>query len=146
MIAKLVIWVQAQAWKLGALGGLAVALSLAVALGVCTVQKNRAVTARDALAASIDAPVTGWAARLRQSEANVGVLDKAIAGQNDAIKANAKASAERLAEAEKGLAVARRDQAKAAAKIEALMKPLVGADTCTRVVEADERLLRSLGR
>jgi hypothetical protein len=144
MISKFVIWVQAQAWKLGTGAALATAVTLAVALGVCSVQKGRAETARDALAASIDAPLTGWAARLSQCSANVDVLDDAIDGQNRVIEEAGKASTARLAEAAKSVAAARRDQVQSDAKIAVLMKPLVGADTCLRVIEADERLMRSL--
>jgi len=62
-------------------------------------------------------------------------------GKIDALKAD---GARRMAEAEKALAAAQRDAAKAQTKITALMKPLVGVDTCQRVIEADERLLETL--
>jgi hypothetical protein len=140
----MIAWLEARAWQVGTIGAAAVALGLAVALSISTARLHDAQTARDALQASIDAPGTGWAARLTTCTNNTATLKAGIEAQNGQIEGLRAEGAKRLAEADKAVTAAQRDAAKAQAKIAALMKPLVGADTCLRVIEADERLLETL--
>lgn len=77
-------------------------------------------------------------------QGNVSTLDGALSRQSAAVAAKSAADQARISLAERGLAEARAANAKAAGRIAELMRPLAGADTCTRVIEVDERLLRSL--
>lgn len=94
--------------------------------------------------ASIDAPLTGWSARLAQSEANYAKLKLTADGQTAELRAKSAADAATLASATKDLTAAQATTATYAAKIATLMKPLVGIDTCARVMDADQRLLGTL--
>lgn len=140
----MIAWLEARVWQIGTTVATVTAFGLAVALSTTTARLHDAQTAAAALTASIDAPVTGWAARLTTCQNNTATLDAAIQSQNAAIKRNGEEAAARLAMASAALSAAQRDAAKSEVKIAALMKPLVGADTCLRVIEADERLLESL--
>lgn len=140
----MIAWLEARVWQIGTAVATVTAFGLAVALSTTTARLHDAQTAAAALTASIDAPVTGWAARLTTCQNNTATLDAGIAAQNGQIDALKVDGAKRLAEADKAVSAAQRDAAKSEAKIAALMKPLVGADTCLRVIEADERLLETL--
>lgn len=128
--------------------GIGVLIALAVFAALAWWGKSSYDHGHDAGAAkvqaAIDAPVTGWSARLAQCTANVAVKDAAIDGQNAQIMATAKISADALAKATADLQAARTANVKDAAKLASLMKPLTGVDTCARVLEADKRLLGTL--
>lgn len=140
----MIAWIEARIWQVGTIGASAAAIGLGIALLVSGARLKDAEAARDKLQASITAPGTGWAARLTTCQNNVVTLGSAIQTQNDAIKRTGEESAARLAAASAALKAAQRDNARAEAKVAALMKPLVGVNTCQRVIEADERLLESL--
>lgn len=136
--------IRAAGWQIGAIaaGVAAVGLTASVLWGQAQLKAARAE--RDQVRAAIEAPGTGWAARLAQSQLNNVTLQRAIDGQNAAIKANSEESARRLQAATEAVDQAKRDTARSKAKVAALMKPLSGFDTCARVIEADQRLLESL--
>ena len=140
----MIAFLQAKVWQLGTGVATAAALVLAISLTVTTAGLHRVENERDDIRASIEEPVTGWGARLGTCQANGEALIGRLDAQSVAVAAMGQSSAARIAEAEKGLAAARRDQSQAVAKVTALMKPLVGADTCVRLIEADERLMESL--
>ena len=140
----IVQWIEARVWQIGAIGGGLVAAGLAVSLALTTANLHRVEKERDDVRASITAPVTGWAARLTTAQNNAGRLQASIDDQNARIDALGRDSAARLAAAEKALTAAQRGQAAAEAKVAKIMKPLVAADLCLRVQEADARLLESL--
>jgi hypothetical protein len=140
----MIAFLQAKVWQLGTGVATAAALVLAISLALATANLHRVEKERDDVRASIEKPGTGWAARLGTCQANGEALIGRLDVQTAAVAALGQASATRIAEAEKGLAAARRDQSRAEAKVSALMKPLVGADTCLRMIEADERLMESL--
>ena len=136
--------IRAAGWQIGAVTAGLAAVGLAVAVLAGHAQLKAARADRDQARAAIEAPVTGWAARLAQCQLNAGALQRAIDGQNAAIKANGEESARRLQAAAEAVDQAQRGAARAEAKVAALMKPLAGFDTCARVIEADQRLLESL--
>lgn len=140
----MIAWLEARVWQLGTIGATAMAFALAVSLSIATARLHDAQTAAAALTASIDAPVTGWAARLTTCQNNTASLESAIAERNARIDALAADSARRLAEATKAVTAAQRQASQAEAKVQTIMKPLVGADQCLRFIEADERLMGSL--
>jgi len=135
---------EARVWQFGTIGATAVAFGLAIALSIATARLHDAQVSRDALTASIETPVTGWAARLTTARNNASVLETSIGDQNAKIDALSKDSAARLALATAALAAADKRAAGDQARIAKLLKPLVGSNTCQRVIEADERLLESL--
>ena len=135
-----------QLWKVGAIGAGVAAAGLAISLALTTANLHRVEKERDDVRTSITAPVTGWAARLTTAQNNAATLEARIKDQNARIDAMGKESAARLAEADRSLVAAQRGQAAAEAKVAKIMKPLVAADMCLRVREADARLLESLSR
>lgn len=140
----MIAWLEARVWQFGTVVATLAAFGLAITLSIANARLHDAQTSRDALQASIDTPVTGWAARLTTAKNNAATLDAAIKAQNATIDAMGKDSARRLATASAALAEADKRTASDQARIAKLMKPLVGVDTCQRVIEADERLLESL--
>lgn len=137
-------WIEKQAWKIASAGLLILVISLGVALVRMTVDRNDTEKQRAALELSIEKPVTGWRSRLLTCQDNGERLKGAISDQNQRITDLGAASDAKIKEATKAVDAANKQSAKAEAKIKDLMRPLVGADTCLRVIEADERLLRSL--
>lgn len=140
----MIAWLEARVWQFGTIVASVMAFGLAIALSISGARLHDAQTSRDALQASIDAPVTGWAARLTTAQNNAATLEDEIKDRNATIDAMGKDSARRLATASAALAEADKRAASDQARIAKLMKPLVGVDTCQRVIEADERLLESL--
>lgn len=140
----MIAFLTGRLWQVGAIGAGVLAAGLAISLALTSANLHRVEKERDDVRASIEAPVTGWAARLTTAQDNASRLKAAVDDQNARIDALGRDSAARIAEAEKGLAAAQRGQAAAEAKVAKIMKPLVGADTCLRVIEADERLMESL--
>lgn len=83
-------------------------------------------------------------ADLDQCHANGRALNAAIAGQNEAIRKNSAADAAKLATASTELTKAQQETREAQAVFSQLMRPLVGVDTCARVLEVDRRFLETL--
>lgn len=138
-------FLEGKLWQAGAIGASAAALVIGVALGVTTIQKNNAVKRADGLAQQIDDPITGYRARLSSCEANVDLLDGEIAKQNDAIERVGAESAARVAQAQAGLAAARRDAADARYRAERLAGATInGATVCERFEDADRQVLEML--
>lgn len=130
LLASLVALVAVQTARVGRLKN-DVAAEQAAQINPATKQTWKAEAERDARA-------------LLVCQGNVATLDVAISRQNAAVAAKAAADQARLSLAERELASARAANAKSASRIAELMRPLVGADTCTRLIEVDERLTRSL--
>lgn len=128
--------------------GQAVIALVLIAVGLLALYNAGFVSGRKAgraeVTATIEQPVTGWKARLSTCQESSDVLLGSIDTQNAAIEALRKDGEVRLAEADKALTKAQKGQAAAEAKVAKIMKPLVGVDTCMRVIEADERLMESL--
>ena len=125
---------RARAWQIGTFAASAVALSLAVALGVTTIQKNR-------LAREVErknAEIIRVKADLGQCRANTQTLEKAIENSNAEIQRVAQAGADKLRVAEDAVAAAKSGTARVNARINLLMKtPALGATQCERVEEID---------
>lgn len=83
-------------------------------------------------------------ADLDQCHANGRALNAAIDGQNVAIQANSAADLAKLATASTELTRAQRETREAQSVVAQLMRPLVGVDTCARVLEVDRRFLETL--
>lgn len=138
-------WLEARVWQVGAIGASALALTLAVALGVTTLQRNGAARDRDALRAQIHAPVTGYIARLATCRGNVAALEGGLTRQNAAVDALRRDGAARIAAAEQRLAAAQRAAADARLRADRLLNaPLVEVGRCERFEEADARVLEAL--
>lgn len=99
---------------------------------------QRGVTdGRAKVTALIEAPGTGWRARL-------GQCTTAVTAQNDRVKANSDAASKTLKEQTATLREAL-DEAKRAQKtVTVVMKPLKATERCARVDEIDQRLLDTL--
>lgn len=139
-------WFKAQAWKLATAGTATVALGLGVALVVEKIEHGKTEQARELLHAQIYDVGTGLIARNTQLATNVQQLQTTIDAQNVASQVRADRDAAALAEANKSLTAAQAATAKANARVAELMRPLVGKDFCTRVVEMDERILKDLSK
>ena len=140
----MIAWLEARAWQVGAIAASAAALSLSVALVASKISEHRLTSQLAEVQASIDDPRTGYIVRLAQCRTNYETVSGELGRQNDAIKRQTEDSAKRIAEAEKSLTVAHAATAAAERRIGVLLRPLVSADTCSRVIEMDERLLESL--
>lgn len=137
-------WLEKQAWKIASGVLLIMVISLGIQLARVAADRAKIEKQRAALELAIDKPVTGWRARMLTCTNNTAELKGAISAQNDRIKVLGEQSAARIAGAEQALVAAERGKAAADAKIKSLLRPLVGSDTCLRVIEADARLLESL--
>jgi hypothetical protein len=133
-------WLAAQAWKIGTGVASAAALGLSVALMISQAQHGADVRK----IASHEETIRGLGAMLTQCRENTTMLEGAIRTQNTAIATQAAEGAKRLAAAEQGLATAQAATLAAERRIGVLMRPLVGADTCQRMIEMDERVLEDL--
>lgn len=140
----MIAWLEARVWQFGTAVATLAAFGLAISLSITTARLHDAQKSRDALQASIDTPVTGWAARLTTCQNNTETLQAGIAAQNGQVEGLRAEGAKRMAEAQAALVAAEKRAAADQDRIAKLMKPLVGVDTCQRVIEADERLLESL--
>lgn len=67
-----------------------------------------------------------------------------VADLSSQIEALSQAGAAKLAQAKTALSVAQKASQKAQERIQALSKPLTSADACSRVDEADRRLLETI--
>lgn len=137
--------IRARAWQAGTVAASVVALGLAVSLGVTTFQKNRAVDRANGLQAQIDHPITGYRARLSSCQGNLQLVEAAVVTQNTAIDGLRRESDARVAEAQAGLAAARRDAADARYRAERLAGArITGTTGCERVEDADRQVLEML--
>lgn len=125
---------RARAWQIGTFGAVAVALSLAVALGVATFQKNGLVRDLERK----EAEIVRVKSDLGQCRSNTQTLEKAIENRNAEIQRVAQAGADKLRIAEDAVAAAKGETARTNARINLLMKtPTLGANVCERVDEVD---------
>lgn len=123
----------------------ALAVILAIALGVTTLQKNSAVRRADKLHAEIHAPVTGYIAEAARCKANVTTLEGSLKRQSDAVAELQRQSAGRIAAAERGWRDAQRAAADARNRAERLVGSTIAGDTrCERVEDADRLVLEML--
>jgi len=122
----------------------AVAVGLAVLLGVATVQKAGVERERDKLESSVEHPTTGWRARFGQCRGNVLTLEASVEQQNKKIVALGEQSAARLAAADAALSAARRDNAGLNTRLNRLLSaPATGATLCERVEQIDRAVLEA---
>lgn len=131
--------ISGRLWQLAAAaaGGLAL-----VCLGLWLAgqsERHSLRAERDRLRTSIEAPLTGWSARLDQCRANVKTLDETLQVQNAAVDANARDAAGRIAAAEARLRRAEADHARTRRRMADLDQPLRDATPCGRMTEADQR-------
>lgn len=141
----MVAWLEAQGWKIGAGVATLVALILGWQLIVADARNDQLARAVDTLQQSIDAPVTGWAARLAQAQTNVATLQTSLDGQTAAVNAAAAESARRQTEAEAAVQAAQAAIAAARRRADDILAlKLTGADTCTRLLEVDAAFLEML--
>jgi hypothetical protein len=132
-------------WKAGAVAGVAAAVGLGVTALVERIELGHVRHDRDALSAQIEKPVTGWRARLAQSEANVATVSAALDDQSARLQALSAADAARLKALAGEVETANRRAATAEARSHQIFNaPLNGATTCDRVSDVDRRLLESL--
>ena len=125
---------RARAWEIGTFAASAVALTLAVALGVTTIQKNGL---KDEVERK-DAEIVRVKTDLGQCRSNTQTLEKAIEASNAEVQRVAQAGADKLRAAEDLLLAARGETARVNARINLLMKtPALGATQCERVEEID---------
>lgn len=151
---------QARAWAASALAVLAKPLATTLPLGAwialpvvalvatCShgsAELKRGVTlGRAQVQATIDAPVTGWAAMLKQCRLDKQTLLDGIDVQNKAMKARSDQATASLTAQGAALKSAQATVARQAANTAKLMTPLAAGDTCTRVLEVDRRFLETL--
>lgn len=134
-------WLEARAWQVGTSVAVAVALTLAVSLGVTVFQK-RGVERDLATAAS---KLTAAQASLTTCRTNTRTLEADIADQNRQIDGLRRDTVARLATAERAVAAANRETAAAQARINRFMAaPVAGATACERMVDVDSRFLEML--
>lgn len=139
-----------QAWKLATIGTGIVGATVAVGLGVCLlVEKHehaQTEAARAELHDQIYTPGTGYLAVQTQLRTNTATLQTSLDVQNAKIDKLARESTAALAEADQKLDIAQENSRRANARVSELMKPLVGADTCSRSVEMYDRIMKDLAR
>jgi hypothetical protein len=130
----------------GAIISGALALILAVIAGAEAVQVHDARAEAVGLHSAIEAPATGWAARLAACSTNATNLQGQLQDQSAAIKTNAAAQAAKLAEAAKIAAQAEQGRARAEALVQQLSayRTPAGSDACADLEAADAAVLRSL--
>lgn len=137
-------FLQAQVWKIATGASVVVIIALTLTLMSTKHELSEMRGERDKLNDAIYRPVTGWSARLNQCQTNTVTLDQALRNQNEQIRLQALASAEKMAKAETALGEARKATQAAQVRVAGLMQRLVGGDTCSRVFEMDKRLLETL--
>ncbi len=133
-------WLEAQAWKLTTAAGCALAIGLSVALVIAQAEHRKDEKTIVAQAVSIDS----LGDRLDQCRANTSTLESTIKTRNATIDAQAAESKKRLEAAESSLKQAQAATLAAERRIGVLLRPLAGADSCSRVFEMDARILEDL--
>lgn len=133
-------WLEAQAWKLTTAAGCALAIGLSVALVIAQAEHRKDVKTIVAQALSIDT----IGDNLDQCRANGATLESTIKARNAEIDRQATESKKRLEAAESGLKQAQAATLAAERRIGVLMRPLAGADSCSRMIEMDDRILEDL--
>lgn len=129
---------RARAWQAGTIAASVTALGLAVALGVTTLQKNRAEDRADRLHDQIHAPVNGYIAQVARCKANTTALDGALQRQNRAMDDLRASSAARLERTTRELATAQRTAAEYRAEASRLARATpVGVTQCDRILDVD---------
>lgn len=134
--------IRARAWQAATVG---TAVALLGVSGAWLIEKHDHGRTRAELTA-VQTDRDELVTRLAIANGNITNLSVAIDERNKAIDAQASRDAAALAEAGKRLAAAQAATAKANAKVADLMRPLVGQDYCSRVVEMDERIMKDLAR
>lgn len=92
----------------------------------------------------IDMPVVGWAARLEACGRNTDTLQASIRERNATITAQSREATDKLKTQERMVDGLRGQLGTAQRQATAVMRPLVGIDTCARVLEVDRRFVETL--
>ncbi len=92
----------------------------------------------------IDAPVTGWAARLEACRASGEALQAGLDAQSKANATQSAHDAAALAQATTSLHSAQAATVQAQRSVGRIMAPLPVAPTCARVDEVDKRLMEAV--
>lgn len=137
----MIAWLETRAWQVGTSVAVAVALTLAVSLGVTVFQKRG--VERDLAAA--ESKLTTAETNLRTCRTNTRTLELSVAEQNTQIDGLRRDTVARLNAAERAVAAANRETAAAQARINRFMAaPVAGATACERVADVDARFLEML--
>lgn len=133
-------WLEAQAWKLTTAAAGVTALGLGVSLLFAQNQHRKDEKRIAAQVLTIDT----LGDSLDQCRVNVSSLEGAVAQRNVEIDRQAAESKKRLETAQSTLKSAQAATLAAERRIGVLMRPLVGADSCSRMTEMDDRILEDL--
>ena len=134
-------WIEARAWQVGAVAAAAVALAMAVSLGVTTFQKRG--LERDV--ARLEKTLVETQGNLTTCRENTRNLEDAINEQNREIQRISQESASRLETAQKDVAAARAATANLQSKLNRLLSaPATGGTVCERLDEIDRAVMESL--
>lgn len=134
-------WLEARTWQVGTSVAAAVALTLAVSLGVTVFQKRG--VERDLATAT--SKLTAAQADLTTCRTNTRTLELSVAEQNTQIDGLRRDTVARLAAAERAVAAANRETAAAQVRINRFMAaPVAGATACERMSDVDARFLEML--
>ncbi len=93
--------------------------------------------------ASMQTKLDAAKADLTTCRGSLATLDKAVEGQNTAIRSQSAASTAALAISGAAVREAQKQTAQAASRVVTIMKPLAPGDVCARVLEVDWRLLEA---
>ena len=96
--------------------------------------------------ATIDAPVTGWAARLATCKGNAAALQAGLDAQSKAAAQMSEADTAALASATVALHTAQAATVRAQGKVGRVLAPLPAGDACDRLNAVDARLMETVGR
>lgn len=124
----------------------ALALILAVIAGAEAVQLHDARASAERLRSAIEAPTTGWAARLAACSTNADALRGQLTDQTAKVNQQAAIQTAKLAEAARLAADAEQGRARAEELVRQLTayRTPAGTDACADLQAADAAVLRSL--
>lgn len=133
-------WFEAQAWKLTTAAAGALAIGLSVALVMAQHEHHKDEKTIEAQALAIDT----LGDNLDQCRANGVTLEDAITERNTKLAEQAAENKKRLEAAESSLKQAHAATLAAERRVGVLLRPLAGTDSCSRMIEMDERILEDL--
>lgn len=129
-------------WKFGAIGGALVSLVLGGLLIAAKIEIGVLEDDKKELSDSINNPVTGYAARLQQSNANVAVLKAAVVDQNQKLEALAVQSARDLERTRREIALVKRENRELQGTVDDFLAQPVAGDTLgDRIMDVDRRAI-----
>lgn len=125
-------------------GGAIVGFALAILLGVFLVSAKLDVARLNKSVRDLNDKLAASDQNLKTCKTNLDGANGSLAALSTATQAKADEDAASLAKAAAALVAAQKSASKADARIALLSKPLVGADLCTRAVEAQKRVVESV--